>query len=169
MHWGGPTRTHEVSGANPRARGESPALELRSTAFGWGEMIPTEHRCDGDDVSPSLFWAGVREGAGSLTLILEDIDSVKGVCSDWVLSNVPPELNMLAKGVPPSRTLPWGGIQGGNDFYGLATGGRARPTGRRFAPSFACSPSRVRSPLNLAPHATRFLSGLRKECLRKRH
>lgn len=33
-----------------------------------------------------------------------------------MLYNVPPEVNRLEKGVSPSRTLPWGGIQGGNDF-----------------------------------------------------
>jgi len=56
------------------------ALELRCTAFGREEMIPTEDTCDGDDVSPPLLWAGVPEGVGSLALIFEDIDSVKGVC-----------------------------------------------------------------------------------------
>ena len=59
-------------------------FELRSTAFEEGKMIPPRHTCDGDDVPPPLVWEGVPAEAESLAVIMEDIDSVKGVWSPWV-------------------------------------------------------------------------------------
>lgn len=99
------------------------ALELRSTAFQDGEMIPPQYTCDGDDTSPPLTWIGVRDDAESLALILEDIDSVKGVWSHWVVYGLPPDVNALMEGVPPARSLPAGGLQGRNDFDNIGYGG----------------------------------------------
>ena len=33
-----------------------PPIELTSTAFGSGEMIPEKYTCDGEDISPPLAW-----------------------------------------------------------------------------------------------------------------
>jgi hypothetical protein len=106
------------------------ALELRSTAFAEGEMIPAQYTCDGDDVSPPLAWTGTPEEAKSLALILEDIDSVKGVWSHWVLYAIPPDVNALEEGVAPAKTLPWGGVQGLNDFEDVGYGGPCPSDGK---------------------------------------
>ena len=105
-------------------------LELRSTAFEAGEIIPATHTCDGEDVSPPLTWLGVPEGTEGLALILEDIDSVKGVWSHWVLYNVPPNVNKLPEGVSPAKSLPWGGVQGRNDFDNVGYGGPCPSDGK---------------------------------------
>jgi hypothetical protein len=93
-------------------------------------MIPAEHTCDGEDVSPPLTWLGVPEGVQSLTVILEDIDSVKGVWSHWVLYDVPPGVNKLPEGVSPAKSLPWGGVQGRNDFDNIGYGGPCPSDGK---------------------------------------
>ncbi len=105
-------------------------LELRSTAFEAEEMIPAQHTCDGKDVSPPLTWLGVPEGTEGLTLILEDIDSVKGVWSHWVLYDVPSNVNKLPEGVSPAKSLPWGGVQGRNDFDNIGYGGPCPSDGK---------------------------------------
>ena len=106
------------------------ALELRSTAFEEGEMIPAKHTCDGDDVSPPLVWAGTPEETESLALILEDIDSVKGVWSHWVVYGMPPDVNALEEAVAPAKTLPGGGVQGVNDFGNVGYGGPCPSDGK---------------------------------------
>ena len=93
-------------------------------------MIPFKHTCDGDDVSPPLAWMGAPEGTESLTLILEDIDSVKGVWSHWVLYDVPADVNALAEGISPAKSLPWGGVQGVNDFEEIGYGGPCPSDGK---------------------------------------
>jgi len=105
-------------------------LELRSTAFEDGEMIPAEHTCDGDDVSPPLTWMGAPQDTQSLVVIFEDIDSVKGVWSHWLLYDVPPDVNTLSAEIPPARTLPWGGVQGRNDFDAIGYGGPCPSDGK---------------------------------------
>jgi hypothetical protein len=106
------------------------ALELRSTAFEEGEMIPSKQTCDGEDASPALAWAGAPDATESQVVILEDIDSVKGVWSHWVLYEIPPEVNALAEGIPPNKSLPWGGVQGRNDFDNIGYGGPCPSDGK---------------------------------------
>ena len=98
-------------------------LELRGTAFAAGQMIPSEHTCDGEDVSPPLAWTGVPEETESLALLLEDIDSVKGVWSHRVVYRIPSDVNALVERIPPAKTLPVGGVQGRNDFEAMGYGG----------------------------------------------
>lgn len=105
-------------------------LELRSTAFGDGEMIPTVHTCDGADVSLPFAWVGVPDEAESLALILEDVDSVEGVWSHWVIYDMPVEVNVLDPAITPSKSLPMGGAQGRNDFGKIGYGGPCPSDGK---------------------------------------
>ena len=42
-------------------------MELKSSAFTAGEMIPKKYTCDGQDVSPTLSWSDVPAGQFSST------------------------------------------------------------------------------------------------------
>jgi len=106
------------------------ALELRSTAFQDGEMIPSEQTCDGEDISPPLAWTGVREGTESLAVLMEDIDSVKGVWAHWVVYGIPSDVNALIERIPPAKTLPVAGLQGRNDFDAMGYGGPCPSDGK---------------------------------------
>jgi Raf kinase inhibitor-like YbhB/YbcL family protein len=106
------------------------AVELRSTAFGEGEMIPTPYTCDGEDVSPPLAWVGVPDETESLTLILEDIDSVKGVWSHWVVYDMPSSIRELPESVSPAFPRPGGGLEGRNDFGEIGYGGPCPSDGK---------------------------------------
>lgn len=105
-------------------------FELKSTAFRDGEMIPSEHTCDGGDVSLPFVWVGVPREAESLALILEDVDSVEGVWSHWLMYDMPPRVNVLQPGIPPSKALPAGGLQGRNDFGNIGYGGPCPSDGK---------------------------------------
>jgi hypothetical protein len=106
------------------------SLELKSSAFDQGDMIPDRYTCDGENISPPLVWKGVPEGTESLALIMEDIDSVQGIWSHWVLVNIPPDVHLLPEGVPAAATLLEGRIQGQNDFEEIGYGGPCPSDGR---------------------------------------
>lgn len=128
-------------------------LEIRSTAFQDGEMIPSQYTCDGDDVSPPVTWLSVPEEAKSLALIFEDIDSVEGVWSHWLVFDMPPDVNMLPEAISPSKTLSKGGSQGRNDFDNFGYGGPCPSDGKTHR--YVVRLYALDSELGLEPGATR--------------
>ena len=105
------------------------ALEISSTAFSEGEMIPTRYTCDGPDVSPDLSWSGVPDAAKSLALICDDPDAPMGTWVHWVLFNIPSNASGLPAEIPSDDTLENGARHGTNDFGRLGYGGPCPPGG----------------------------------------
>jgi Raf kinase inhibitor-like YbhB/YbcL family protein len=105
------------------------ALEISSTAFSEGEMIPTRYTCDGPDVSPDLSWSGVPETAKSLALICDDPDAPMGTWVHWVLFNIPSSASGLPAEIPSDAALENGARHGNNDFRRLGYGGPCPPGG----------------------------------------
>jgi Raf kinase inhibitor-like YbhB/YbcL family protein len=118
-------------------------LELRSSAFADGGMIPALFTCDGSDSSPPLEWSGVPAGARSLALICDDPDAPLGTWSHWVVVNLSPEVKALKKAIPPGTTISPDSLesagstgdkaltatQGENDFGKPGYGGPCPPSG----------------------------------------
>ena len=104
-------------------------LEITSSVFSEGEMIPTRYTCDGPDVSPDLSWSGVPETAVSLALICDDPDAPMGTWVHWVLFNIPADADGLPAEVPSDAILENGARHGKNDFGKLGYGGPCPPGG----------------------------------------
>ena len=104
-------------------------LEITSSAFSEGEMIPIRYTCDGPDVSPDLTWSGVPATAQSLALICDDPDAPMGTWVHWVLFNIPASASGLAGEISPDSTLENGARHGTNDFGRLGYGGPCPPGG----------------------------------------
>ena len=104
-------------------------LEITSSVFSEGEMIPTRYTCDGPDVSPDLAWSGVPETAQSLALICDDPDAPMGTWVHWVLFNIPAGASGLPSEISPDATLESGACHGTNDFGRLGYGGPCPPGG----------------------------------------
>lgn len=105
------------------------ALEITSSAFSEGQMIPTRHTCDGPDVSPDLAWSGVPEKTQSLALICDDPDAPVGTWVHWVVFNLPAGADGLPAEIPPDAILENGARHGINDFRKLGYGGPCPPGG----------------------------------------
>ena len=105
------------------------AIELTSSAFFEGQMIPRRHTCDGEDVSPPLAWSGVPEKTRSLALICDDPDAPVGTWDHWVLFNIPADANGLAEAVAAEPTLENGAVNGSNSWGRLGYGGPCPPGG----------------------------------------
>ncbi len=127
-------------------------MELKSSAFAAGGMIPKKHTCDGPDVSPPLSWSDVPAGAKSLALIADDPDAPMGTWVHWVAWNIPPDARGLEEGVPKKDSLPNGMKQGTTDFRSIGYGGPCPPSGthRYFFKLYALDTS-----LNLPPSTTK--------------
>ena len=127
-------------------------MELKSSAFTAGGMIPKKHTCDGPDVSPPLSWSDVPAGAKSLALIADDPDAPMGTWVHWVAWNIPPNARGLEEGVPKKDSLPNGMKQGTTDFRSIGYGGPCPPSGthRYFFKLYALDTS-----LNLPPSTTK--------------
>jgi len=89
-------------------------MQLTSSAFEEGQLIPVKYTCDGEDISPRLKWVGVPAEAVSLALIVEDPDATSGTFDHWILFNLPPTTIELSAGVPATETLENGARQGQN-------------------------------------------------------
>jgi Raf kinase inhibitor-like YbhB/YbcL family protein len=115
---------------NNPARGDAPMkINVISSAFQEGGMIPKQYTCDDKDVSPPLAWDSVPEGTKSLALICDDPDAPMGTWVHWVLYDLPSIARELPENVPPKKILDNGARQGTNDFRKIGYGGPCPPGG----------------------------------------
>ena len=110
------------------------ALILKSPDFVHLGEIPTMFTCQGDDSSPALSWSEFPQNTKSLALIVDDPDAPdpaapKMTWVHWVLYNIPPSAAGFPKAVAASD-LPWGTLQGKNDWKKTGYGGPCPPIGR---------------------------------------
>ncbi|MDQ4130864.1 MAG: YbhB/YbcL family Raf kinase inhibitor-like protein [Actinomycetota bacterium] len=105
--------------------GEEKGMEIRSTAFGNGDPIPTKYTRDegGEDLSPALSWSDVPDEAAELLLIVEDPDAPDGPFYHWVIHSIPPRDGEVEDGQAPE------GEEGTNDFDEVGYGGPYPPEG----------------------------------------
>jgi Raf kinase inhibitor-like YbhB/YbcL family protein len=114
----------------PAAETQVQALELRSTAFEQDSVIPKKHTCDGEDVSPALFWSGIPEGTKSLALVCDDPDAPAGIWVHWVLYGIPAGTDSLPEALPKTDLVMEGVKQGMTSFRRVGYGGPCPPKGK---------------------------------------
>lgn len=90
------------------------ALEITSSAFGKGELIPAKYTCDGENISPALEWSGFPKKTKSFALIVEDPDAPSGTVDHWILYNIPSDVNSLSEAI---KDYPKGAL-GGQNYKG---------------------------------------------------
>ena len=103
-------------------------IQLTSSAFEQGSMIPTKYTGEGENVSPPLAWNDVPEGTQSIAIICHDPDaplvSSLGTYGfgHWAVYNIPVAVNSLSEGET-------GFTRGKSDFGKLGYGGPMPPPG----------------------------------------
>ena len=73
-------------------------LTITSPAFKHGEIIPTRHTRDGDNLSPPLEWRDAPPETKSFVLIVEDPDAPSGTFRHWAMYNIPASETGLPEG-----------------------------------------------------------------------
>ena len=99
-------------------------MKLRSEDFEENSFIPSRFTCDGEDVSPQLYWEDAPEDAKSLALSMTDPDAPSGTFIHWLVYNIPQGVRRIERG-----GLPAGAIQVRNDFGSKRYGGPCPPSG----------------------------------------
>jgi len=134
-----------------RAKG-GVVMNLTSSAFQNGGMIPGKYTCDGVNISPPLAWDAVPEGTKSLALICDDPDAPMGTWVHWVYYDMPQGTAGLPENVAPQEHTANKGMQGINDFRKIGYGGPCPPSGthRYYFKIYALD-----TMLNLGPGATK--------------
>lgn len=105
-------------------------LQLTSSAFAEGGVIPSKYTCDDKNVSPPLKWSGVPGTAKSLALIADDPDAPSGTWVHWVVYDVPATVSELPEDVAKTQFIAANARQGLNDFKHLGYGGPCPPAGK---------------------------------------
>ncbi len=104
-------------------------MELKSTAFQAGALIPAKYTCDGEDISPPLNWSEPPAGTESFALISDDPDAPVGTWVHWVMWNIPAGTRALEENLPKAPSLPNKAKQGTTDFRRIGYGGPCPPSG----------------------------------------
>ena len=104
-------------------------MELTSSAFEDGGLIPPLYTCDDQNISPPLAWEGAPAGTQSFALICDDPDAPGSTWVHWVMYNIPPDARSLAASVPADAALPDGTQQGQNSWPWTGYGGPCPPSG----------------------------------------
>jgi Raf kinase inhibitor-like YbhB/YbcL family protein len=104
-------------------------IDLTSSAFEEGGMIPQRYGFSRENISPPLAWAKVPEGTRSIAIICDDPDAPAGTWVHWVIFNIPASAVGLSEGVSREDVLQDGATQGVNDFKKIGYDGPAPPYG----------------------------------------
>ena len=105
------------------------ALMIKSPAFKYGATMPVKYTCNGEDISPPLFWEEPPDGTASFAIICEDPDAPAGVWSHWVIYNILKGINKLPEGIPGYDVIDNGANQGINDSRKIGYSGPYPPPG----------------------------------------
>lgn len=103
-------------------------MEILSSAFDEGAMIPDKFTCDDIDISPPLKWSSVPDGTKTFAIICDDPDAPMGTWVHWVIYNLPIDINKLSENIPPLQILTNGAKQGRNDFGKIGYVGPCPPS-----------------------------------------
>ena len=104
-------------------------LELKSSAFVSGSMIPSLYTCKGKNISPPLTWSGAPAGTKSFVLICDDPDAPILTWVHWVYYNIPASVTSLTEALSKTEKPAQGGIHGKSSFGDFGYGGPCPPWG----------------------------------------
>jgi Raf kinase inhibitor-like YbhB/YbcL family protein len=85
-------------------------MNLTSSAFNNGALIPQKYACDGERINPPLTFSNIPAGTKSLVLIMEDPDVPKyfradGIFDHWLIWNIPPTSKGVKEGSIPEGVV----------------------------------------------------------------
>ncbi len=141
-----------VSGQTLAASKRGRVMEIQSSAFHQGGLIPPQYTCTGKNISPPLSWKGIPEGTKSIAIITDDPDAPMGTWVHWVYYDIPDHVSGLPEHVLQGKKPSTGGTQGMNDSRNIGYDGPCPPSGihRYYFKAYALD-----AMLNLSPGASK--------------
>jgi Raf kinase inhibitor-like YbhB/YbcL family protein len=111
-------------GDHEPAKNAPTSITMTSTAIHADQPIPAKFTCNGDNVSPPLFWQGLPSNTKSTALVVDDPDARRGTYTHWAVVDIPTSTTSVAEGAVPS-----GGKQAQNSAGKAAYTGPCPPKG----------------------------------------
>ena len=106
-------------------------LNVTSTGFSPGGVIPIRYTCNGSNISPPLAWHAPPPDTRSLALVVTDRDSplqfLLGSFVHWIVYNIPPQTRELPENLGTLPSLADGTREGSNGFDKVGFGGPCPP------------------------------------------
>ena len=93
-------------------------MNIHSPDFLRKKSIPAQYTCDGANTHPTLLFSDIPDETKSLALVMDDINSVKGIWVHWTIWNISRETTRIEEG-----TVPEGATEGTNTFGQIGYGG----------------------------------------------
>jgi Raf kinase inhibitor-like YbhB/YbcL family protein len=103
-----------------------PELKITSMCFMHEGMIPARCTCDGDDLSPEIFWKHVPKEAKTIAMICDDPDAPMGTWVHWVVYNIPATDTGIVHAVKANDSTY---TQGTSSWKTIGYGGPCPPSG----------------------------------------
>jgi Raf kinase inhibitor-like YbhB/YbcL family protein len=103
-----------ASAQEAQQKENGPVLKLTSSSFEADADIPRKYSCDGANVSPAVAWMDAPAATKAFALIMDDPDTPNGAVTHWLIYDMPAGSNSLPEGVPTSKKLLDGSMQGKN-------------------------------------------------------
>jgi Raf kinase inhibitor-like YbhB/YbcL family protein len=104
-------------------------INLNSSSFKEGEVIPSKYTCDGKNISPALNWDKPSEEVKRFVIIMEDPDAPGGNFVHWIVYNIPGNVTHFPEDVTPIKNIPDEVLLGTNGFGHIGYGGPCPPSG----------------------------------------
>lgn len=101
-------------------------IEVTSSAFADGALIPARYTCNGSDTLPPLSFGRIPAAAQSLAIICDDPDAPVGLWVHWVVFNLPATVHEIKEG---DEVTQYGAIVGTNSWGKQTWGGPCPPSG----------------------------------------
>lgn len=93
-------------------------MSMGSPAFQRNSVLPERFACEGDNVSPPLAWTGAPGHAGSMAIVLTDLDSPNAPFFHWVLLNLGVAGESIEAGEVPTGAVPAEASSGSVGYVG---------------------------------------------------
>ncbi|MDP4092900.1 MAG: YbhB/YbcL family Raf kinase inhibitor-like protein [Bacillota bacterium] len=95
-------------------------LDLTSTAFDDGGMMPVKYTGRGENVSPSLTFGNIDTKAKTTAIIMDDLDHPLGMYNHWVIWNIPARFDSIPESIRRTPVVSELGnaVQGRSDYGG---------------------------------------------------
>jgi hypothetical protein len=104
-------------------------MEIKSSAFSEGSIIPKKYTCDGLNINPPLEFSNIPNNTKSIALICDDPDAPMGTWIHWVLFDLPSNIKNLNENIPRDKVLSNGAKQGINSGKRIGYDGPCPPSG----------------------------------------
>ena len=104
-------------------------INLTSSSFKNGELIPSKYTCDGKNISPSLSWDKPSDEIKRFAVIVEDPDSPGGTFVHWIVYNIPSNIKNLPEDITPIKNIPDEVLLGTNSYGHIGYSGPCPPSG----------------------------------------